>query len=560
MNDQKLVLARLINDYLTTKSDASVNALVTATSKKAHFYSGCLNSDHDSSLQVTKKAYLDLFKNLESLNDLNLFEELFNSFIRKQTIIQNDGFFSFDRNYYEDNSYRYVERNASDAVISDAEDNIRKRIIEVLNGLDPIEKMVSVMKYNDGMDLFRIAQELSLSENAVKGILAVSEDKISNRFNELKENGLAVSGNDVGYLAKMFAQLSKEPETKNNSTPSFNTINNISYDAADVQPYNNTTGAKILGLVVALAAVALIALFVFVGNKIGIVNIYRYYNNPVYYRNMVRTTYDSSDEISSTYEDKKDFRGYSISSKNDFNSYYYKYDYKYDTDGNNIGYRYVNTDKDTESIYKYDFIDGKQVRTTSYDEDGEVLSITTYKRRYGPGNRLTSSKTFIDGELSSEYRYRYDLKGNLVYRETLDSDGDISSVAEFEYDRRGNRIKEISYDADDNITSWYEYDYERNNQRKETRTYTSNGDLSFASYFENGLRTKSESYSGGELYSYTEYEYDRSGRSIHAETYNSSGDLTSYTDYEYDFRGRETYRCTCDSNDNVQYYSETEYR
>lgn len=563
MGNQNMALSGLVNDYLTNKNEFTINALVTATSRMANFYSGCLNADSTVAMEVSKKAYLDLFKNMNSLENLDAFDSFFKTFIRKQTVALNDDFYSFDQSGYESGSYAYGERDLSDGTVS-GNRNMESDISIALEGLNPVERMVSVMRYSDGLGMNEISSELGLNEKVISGILHAAEEKISMNIDSLKSQGLSAQGDNISCFADMFRHCLEQPAVSTTADPlPENTIKAVPMNQQ--QPVQQVSipvsKPKASGLLKVLAAVAALVLFMIVADWTGLISIYKNHYNPVYYHKMIQTNYDSDDEISNTYEVVRNRNNRTVSSIYDYDSFYYKYSYKYDTEGNTIRYQYENTDYDAYGDNRYVYVDGKQVKTISYDEDGDVKTVTTYRRTYRPDGKLSSFREYADGELVSETRYKYNYRGYLVSQEVLDEDGDVVRMSEYEYDRNGNRILEKSFSEDeDYYYSYYEYEYDRNNQMTESRNYDSDGELSSISYYKDGLRTLYESYYSGKLSSYTEYQYNRNGLLILSENYDSSDNLNSYTEYEYDFRGRETYRCTYSSNDDVRYYTETQYR
>lgn len=194
--------------------------------------------------------------------------------------------------------------------------------------------------------------------------------------------------------------------------------------------------------------------------------------------------------------------------------------YEYDENGNLLvsGTHYdevYGLDGDTSTTYTY-----------AYDENGNCIG-SKFTNAYGSettareseytyddaGNTLSGSgKSYINGELTSQYQSTYDDAGNLLRTETTSSDGAVSTT-EYTYDEAGNLLRSEHFT--DGVT---DYAYE-------------------CTYDEAGNRLSETYYSDGEKQSEATYVYDDEGRVVQ-EDYVSSAHSYSY---EYTYTPLQTF-------------------
>ena len=114
-------------------------------------------------------------------------------------------------------------------------------------------------------------------------------------------------------------------------------------------------------------------------------------------------------------------------------------------------------------------------------------------------------------------------------------DGELYSTTVYSYDDLGN------------MTGW-------------ERTYADGSPTERAvCTWENGLNTRTDSYTGDEQTGYTLYEYDAHGYKIAAAGYNADGTLDSRWEYENDADGNVTASRRYDANGVISYESTTTY-
>lgn len=217
---------------------------------------------------------------------------------------------------------------------------------------------------------------------------------------------------------------------------------------------------------------------------------------------------------------------------------YYTYEYQYDENGNvkvlyteyeyateipNYAVEYNEHMKVTRYIeygydgrllryntYEYD-ADGNEIKVFRYDRDGKFEGGTV--REYDENGNRTLLETYFNGDESTpysryEFEYIYDTDGKLL-KEMQYSDGVGRLLAEYEYDAAGNLTKKITYDGAGNVYSVSEYEYDKNgNQIKIS----------------------------GDSYVYSEWEYDDDGNMLMYIEYV----IGRKHEYEYDENGHMT--------------------
>ncbi|MFT4847791.1 MAG: hypothetical protein ACI83B_000312 [Sediminicola sp.] len=162
------------------------------------------------------------------------------------------------------------------------------------------------------------------------------------------------------------------------------------------------------------------------------------------------------------------------------------------------------------------------------------------------GYKTQEYKYDSDGSLYSEFKYKYNNKGNIKL--IRGSASLLSFLAPtdyyyfFEYDSNENMILESHYQsANLNLVYSYDYIYDETNSLIETNHYKSDESIvSKSEYKYNDQGNKiEENYfeSAGNLESQTKYEYDDKGNLIKWSRYKPDGSIAYKGAFEYDDNG-----------------------
>lgn len=223
---------------------------------------------------------------------------------------------------------------------------------------------------------------------------------------------------------------------------------------------------------------------------------------------------------------------------------------KYDLESQNL-HRKVR--KTIEHYYKYDKESGGFVRMSvnikRYNDDGNLAeTYSLYNSKYSESNPvkklynyntdglLTGTKDISDykDKYSTELKFTYDNKGNLVKRESIYTDGS-KYYTNYTTDSRGRIINKKEYNKEGKLTADVNYAY-NGDTTTETRTSFSSKDNSiigtYTTILEDGRTSlyKSESKYGS---SSTKYEYDKN-KNVLATNYSGKTNSKTTYDYEYD--------------------------
>ena len=221
---------------------------------------------------------------------------------------------------------------------------------------------------------------------------------------------------------------------------------------------------------------------------------------------------------------------------------------EYDKAGNKIKQIIYNSDGNMYTQKKYTYDNAGNL--TEYED--YTSGVNNYKETYEydeAGDR-TGRMDYFDDDLYRRWEYEYDEAGRLKHYSVYNGDGDICGYEDhvYEYDEAGNVIKDVTsgYDtagADSTNGSWYytdedQYQYDKTgNIEKETHYW--NGDLFYWSeweYDEKGqLLTEIEYYDDGvSIRTKDEYEYDSDGKRIKRIRTEYEKTEKEITEYRYD--------------------------
>ena len=192
-------------------------------------------------------------------------------------------------------------------------------------------------------------------------------------------------------------------------------------------------------------------------------------------------------------------------------------------------------DLDYKYEYKYDK-DGNITETSSYDKDGKLRLYSSNKYKYDKdGNMTEEASCNKDGELRNKTKYKYDEEGNLTEEDLYNKDGELRNKTKYKYDEDGNLIEDIHYTKDGKL--WYKtkYKYDKDSNLTESNQYNKVGDLEYKNEYKYDIENRkiSESFyaiENGNLGIIT--KYDKDGNQI--EEMNHNGDGMSVTKYKYD--------------------------
>lgn len=209
----------------------------------------------------------------------------------------------------------------------------------------------------------------------------------------------------------------------------------------------------------------------------------------------------------------------------------------------------VNIDDVTQEEYTYDLLNNKITEKdelqneiiNTYDINGNLVKTEEVDTEYVVNVQYNSLKDIarkIDN-CNLELLYEYDILGNTTKETRKKQDEDDSIILSYEYDNLSNKTKEV--DGNGNITT-YEYDA-NGNKVKETNALNQS---TIYEYDKNGNNTKVTDYLGNE----TTYIYDSLDRLIESKDAYSN----VIEKLEYDIYGRQTKSIDANNNEIVYTY------
>lgn len=151
--------------------------------------------------------------------------------------------------------------------------------------------------------------------------------------------------------------------------------------------------------------------------------------------------------------------------RNDFNTNFLKYSYKYNSLNQIVEENSYNSNNNLiqKSIYEYNS-EGKISECREYNIDGVLTSSIKYDIE---GNIIETNNYNRDGKQNTRKLYKYDFEKNIVEKNTYDSERNFKQKEIYKYNSKGNEIEYNSFNLEEMfdwkcITSEYEYD-QRNN-------------------------------------------------------------------------------------------------
>lgn len=164
---------------------------------------------------------------------------------------------------------------------------------------------------------------------------------------------------------------------------------------------------------------------------------------------------------------------------------------------------------DTMSRNEY----GETAKWISYDPDGNVISEREYDRQYDDQGNLLLEKFYSDGMLSDESEY------------VVDDDGESRIIRNTSYFENGE---------------YYVTEYDAYGDFTQTVSYSAEGEILSASYYEYAIDSNGERYEAKNTDIYTEgdkmvAEYNEYGDTIYRAMYDADGALTREDVWEYGY-------------------------
>ena len=525
----------LLQDYLTTHSQESINGIKDSISNIVDFYvrNLCKNDVYDV---VKNNIYVNVLSNIDKLENINDYYDCVKRIIRQEIIAYDQDEYIFDNDDYLNYVNDYpIEETINNTDVEYDEDFI----IQTLVKLNSQEKMVFLMKYYDDMQPQAIASELNSDVDVIKGIIS----KASNKIKENDESGVLF--NNLKYSLN---NLSRK-HLNNNAV-----MSNINVSQRTIQnnipvSQNSFPWPKITTLL------ALTAILVLLGSLTGIIKITKSYPvNRVDYVRKITTTYNSDNDVTSTLQEEYENMRI-VKSTKETNNDTEIYEYKYDENGSEIECKHTSNGSFYWYKTKYNAV-GDIIKRIYYDEYGDETQTDEYLIKYNLNNLRKHTEIVSDGITIQNNDYTYDLKGRLIELDIYDGDDNLKQTSLYEYDGRGNRTF-YSFSISDGYNYSVDNVYDKNDVLIESNNY-SYGELQSTTYYKDRLREREDRYSSGSLTSYTTYEYDRKGNMILTETYRDNN-LTELTKNSYDRNNRLINSYTYDSNGNLKSYQEIEY-
>ena len=209
---------------------------------------------------------------------------------------------------------------------------------------------------------------------------------------------------------------------------------------------------------------------------------------------------------------------------------------------------YLQTVKDSQ---------GRIISKPSYQSDGSVAYIVY---EYNEQGDVASTSTYnLLGELEQIWVAEYNSDGLCVKNSQYDGSGKLQSYNTYTFEN-GLRTRMESYDSQEQMTGYYQYEY--NDQGKVSRCtwYTPEGVMK--SYYESeydsqGRESKQLNYDENGFQDYALYEYNDQGRVTVYSVYDSQDQITRRS--EYDNLGRTLQSISYDQNGKADYTTKYEY-
>lgn len=209
--------------------------------------------------------------------------------------------------------------------------------------------------------------------------------------------------------------------------------------------------------------------------------------------------------------------------------------------------------------------------STTYDENGNVISISDYKGEtkylYNEDKITLETKYDLKGKLTSKTEYTYNQNGGIEFKIECDSSGSSLSKTEYLYDENGNNVQINVYDKNDTKPSRTEMTYDENNNMIKSVKYTKGGrtqSITENRYNKSGTITQStvtdyNLNSIDAISDKTVKKFNKNGIVISSTTYDENDLIEKKENYEYDEFDNIIKTTVCDGNNNKRCVVETSY-
>lgn len=236
-------------------------------------------------------------------------------------------------------------------------------------------------------------------------------------------------------------------------------------------------------------------------------------------------------------EYKYDDRGNCIESI-EYNSYGGMMSHSYSSYNSNddiVYYEMRDSEGKLRGYTKYEY-DGKKLqKATRHNGSGNITSYSTYEWN---GNQVKILDYNASGEMTGYSECETDSRFNFTKVSRYDAEGNLESFTVKTYDNNDNVLTYVDYDADGtervNVTFTY---YANDVQKTVVEIYDSIKNI--REYNENGGQVSGIQYKDGELVNKTTYEYSAEGpiAKSYSESYSSNGAIF-YREVAYDKQGK----------------------
>ena len=175
LNDEEV-----IRQYLNTSPNDCFETLYDRYVSKV--YSRCLyiTKDSEKAQDYTQDIFIKMFARLDRFQERSSFSTWLYSISHNYCMdqLRMSKRMTTDR-LTDDMDYRYSGTDESEE-----KEYSLQQLTRVMNSLPPQEAMLLRMKYQDGLEIRQIAQQLNLNDSAVKMRLKRSRDKVRQLCNE----------------------------------------------------------------------------------------------------------------------------------------------------------------------------------------------------------------------------------------------------------------------------------------------------------------------------------------------------------------------------------------
>jgi len=176
------------------------------------------------------------------------------------------------------------------------------------------------------------------------------------------------------------------------------------------------------------------------------------------------------------------------------------------------------------------------VKETRFFRDGSVDTWIEYIYEENTTNLLTKTHFDSDGSVAMSYKFE-NIDGNQVKREDLDGEGRLSSYETYEYDESTNMVRKTAFDFEGSPQIISEYEWNPEGRISKLSVLDGlRGLLSHVEYsYVDGLLSSSVLFGAdGMKINYFEREYDSNKLLIRETDYTSDGNVEGLVEYTYE--------------------------